>query len=53
MSSPLKRGAKKWGIAFLSSPSETHIDGPGRFHEETDTSLNGFVRRISEAGRNG
>jgi len=53
LSSPLKRGAKKWGIAFSGSPSETHIDGPGRSHEETDTSLNGFVKRISEEDRNG
>ena len=53
MSSPLKRGAKKWGIAFSGSPSETQIDGPGRSHEETITSLVGFDRRISEEDRNG
>ncbi len=53
MSSPLKRGAKKWGIAFSGSPSEIHTDGPGRSREETDTNLNGFVRRVLEAERNG
>ena len=54
MSSPLKRGAKKWGIAFSGSPSERHTDGPGRSREETDTNLNGFnVRRVLEAERNG
>jgi len=49
LSSPLKRGVKKWGIAFSGNPSETHIDGPGRSHEEAITNMIGFVRRISEA----
>jgi len=54
LSSPLKRGAKKWGIAFSGSPSERHTDGPGRSREETDKNLNGFnVRRVLEAERNG
>lgn len=54
MSSPLKRGAKKWGIVFSGSPSERHIDGPERSREETDKILNGFkVRRVLEAERHG
>jgi hypothetical protein len=54
LSSPQKRGAKKWGIAFSDSPSERHIKGPGRSREETDTNLNGFnVSRVLEAERNG
>lgn len=54
MSSPLKRGAKKWGIAFSGSPSERHTDGPGRSREETDKNLNGFnVSRVQEAEKHG
>ena len=54
MSSPLKRGAKKWGIAFSGNPSERHIDGPGRSREETYKTLNGFnVSRVLEAERHG
>lgn len=54
MSSPLKRGAKKWGIAFSGSPSERHTDGPGRSREETDKTLNWFnVSRVLEAERHG
>ncbi len=54
MSSPLKRGAKKWGIAFSGSPSERHTDGPGRSCEETDTTLNGLdVRRVLEVENHG
>jgi hypothetical protein len=53
LSSPLKRGARKWGIAFSGSPSERHTDGPGRSREETETALNGFVRRVPEAERHG
>ena len=54
MSSPLKRGAKKWGIAFSGSPSERQTDGPGRGREERDSSLIGFeARHILEAERHG
>jgi len=54
LSSPLKRGAKKWGIVFSGNPSERHIDGPGRSREETYKTLNGFkVRRVLEAERHG
>ncbi len=54
MSSPLKRGAKKWGIVFSGSPSETQTDGPGRSREETAASLNGLeAKQASEEERLG
>jgi len=54
LSSPLKRGAKKWGIAFSGSPSERHTDGPERSREERITNLSGFnVSRVLEAERHG
>ncbi len=54
MSSPLKRGAKKCGIAFSGSPSKKLTDGPGRSREERITNLNGFgFSRVLEAERHG
>jgi len=54
LSSPLKRGAKKWGIVFSGSPSETQTDGPGRSIEEKRTRPSGFnFSRVMEAVRRG
>jgi len=54
LSSPLKRGAKKWGIAFSGSPSETQTNGPGRSIEEKMTNPSGFkFSRVMEAKRHG
>ena len=54
MSSPLKRGARKWGIAFLGSPSEKKTNGPVGGREEIDISLIGFETiRVPEAERHG
>jgi hypothetical protein len=54
LSSPLKRGARKWGIAFSGSPSETQIYGPGRSIEEKLTRPSGFnFSRVLEAERHG
>jgi hypothetical protein len=52
LSSPLKRGARKWGIAFSGSPSETQTNGPGRSIEEKMTSGFNFSR-FMEAERHG
>jgi len=54
LSSPLKRGAKKWGIAFSGSPNETQTEGSERSIVETNIGSSGFnFSRVLEEDRHG